>query len=129
MESKNYFDVTITGEVNSTGGLREVTGPEAVETALKVWLTSGPYEFINAPSKGGPLAPYISKPLSDDNAKEIRRAISAGIYQEFQPEISVQSIEVTPLYSERAWHIAISGYCPLVQSPITISDLFLRVRS
>lgn len=113
------FDVSIFGELTQDGSLVEYTGVEALQNALTMWITSFRRELLRKPAKGGYIMNWIMKPMSEQNAQNIKDAIVDGLEEDFTPRIIVRKIDVIPVYSQDYWDISIEIYSPDLQENFT----------
>ena len=105
-------DFSIFGSVDANGTLQALDTQQAIENAFRMWMVSSQGEIIRNPRRGGFLIPWVTKPLTVENAQKIRVAILNGLEQDFVPYIQVTSLTVSPNYESRRWDIDLKGYCP-----------------
>jgi phage baseplate assembly protein W len=127
MEQKFYVDYSSIGEIESNGHLRLLTGQEAVENALRLWIASFRGEIIRRPELGGYIIQWLMKPLSDDVAIRIREAIEDGLYEDFQPRVMIRRLDIVPNYERDYWKIELEGYCPAIKDNINLSEKLRRI--
>ena len=102
-------DFSVFGETDNNGSLKQLQTPEAVENAFRSWLVSSRGEIIRQPNRGGYLKQQISKPMTPDRLEVIRAAIMNGLEQDFVPYIEVESLILTPDYSNRKLNVELRG--------------------
>ena len=94
----NFIDYHIQGKVDFQGNLIEYTGKEAVENAMRFWLTSFPNDYLRKSETGGFLTSFLAKPMGEGVANQIATALNIGFRKEFNPPVTISSIEVIPVY-------------------------------
>lgn len=109
-------------ELNKDGVLKVLEGAEAIENAIKQWITSFRGEYIRNPSKGGYITYWLMKPMNNDTQRAIRESIIEGIMEDFSPEIRIKTLEVTPDYDRMLWEIHLEGYAPTIKVPINVHE-------
>lgn len=119
--TKTIFDTSMYGLRDSSGSIKDLWGKEALSNALIQWLTLKKGEVLRRPDLGGVLDPWITKPLTDLNAKLMVRVIQANIESNFTPYLQLVSLNVTPDYEKRAWFIEIEAYSPEYKVPVDLS--------
>lgn len=127
MSQKYYADYSSTGEIEANGNLRLLVGSEAVENALRMWMTCFRGEMIRRPDIGGYVVQWLMKPLSEDVGIRIKEAIEDGLYEDFQPRVQITSLVVTPNYEKEYWKIELEGYCPAVKEEFSLSEKLRRL--
>lgn len=125
---KVYKDYSMDAEVDTEGVLVVLSGKEAVENALRQWITSFRGEYIRNPQKGGYVTYWLLKPLNDDTQRAIREAILEGIYEDFTPQIVVKNLTVVPNYTNLSWEISLEAYSPTVKESINIYEELRHLR-
>jgi len=125
---KVYKDYSMDAEVDTEGVLVVLSGKEAVENALRQWITSFRGEYIRNPQKGGYVTYWLLKPLNDDTQRAIKEAILEGIYEDFTPQIVVKNLTVVPNYTNLSWEISLEAYSPTVKESINIYEELRHLR-
>jgi hypothetical protein len=125
---KVYKDYSMDADVDSEGILKVLSGKEAVENALRQWITSFRGEYMRNPQKGGYVTYWLLKPLNDDTGRAIKEAILEGIYEDFTPQVVVSSLSVVPNYTNMSWEITLEAYSPVVKEPINIYEELRHLR-
>jgi len=125
---KVYKDYSMDADVDSEGILKVLSGKEAVENALRQWITSFRGEYIRNPQKGGYVTYWLLKPLNDDTQRAIKEAILEGIYEDFTPQIVVKNLTVVPNYTNLSWEISLEAYSPTVKESINIYEELRHLR-
>lgn len=114
-------DFSVFGNVDANGTLLPLNTQDAIENAFRMWAVSSKGEIIRNPRRGGFLLPWITKPLSEENADEIRSAILDGLDQDFTPFIEITRVDVVPNYIERQWDIEVIGFCQEYKTEVSTS--------
>lgn len=125
MDTKNkvfFKDYSIDAELTSTGALKILEGKQAIENALKLWISSFKGEIIRDPSKGGYITRWLMKPISESTRMSIKRAILDGFTDEFYPVLIPSVIEVIPNYEREYWEIHIEAYSPTFRETINVIE-------
>lgn len=125
MSDVNYSDIHIQGQLSDNGEIITYIGKQAVENAIRFWLVSFPNDYLRSPGRGGFLTGFLSKPMDDNNAQDIRDSIYVGFSRDFRPKVELTELTVTPLYNIRTWQISVKGFCPAVQDSVSI-EVFMR---
>lgn len=119
---KIYRDFPMNAETNGDGVLKVLEGHEAVENAIRQWISSFRGEYIRNPSRGGYVTYWLLKPMNEDTRRAIKESIREGFYEDFSPEIEIRKLEVTPDYDRMIWEIHLEGYAPSVKVPINVYE-------
>lgn len=123
-----YKDYSIDAELETTGALKILEGREAITNALRQWISSFKGEIIRDPDRGGYITRWLMKPLSEDTALAIKRAILDGFVDEFYPVLIPNLIEVIPNYEREYWEIHIEAYSPEFRESINMIENIRRLR-
>jgi hypothetical protein len=123
---KTAYDIYLFGGIDQRGNIKEVYSKDAITNAFKLWITSKKGDILRQPSKGGYLYPWLTKPMSQENADKIKTVILLGLENDFQPYLIVNSLEVIPDYNKKAWKIVLEAYSPQYKSQVEISE---RIKS
>lgn len=123
-----YKDYSIDAELETTGALKILVGKEAITNALRQWISSFRGEIIRDPNRGGYITRWLMKPLSEDTALAIKRAILDGFVDEFYPVLIPSLIEVIPNYEREYWEIHIEAYSPEFRENINVIENIRRLR-
>lgn len=119
--NRTAFDTSLYGGTDSTGAINQVFGKDAISNAVILWLTSKKGDVIRNPEKGGVVFDYLTKPLSDVNADSMRTVIFASLETDFEPQVIVDAVEVTPDYEKRKWIVNIELYSPTYKTEVTVN--------
>jgi hypothetical protein len=65
--------------------------------------------------------------MSPEIGVKIKDAIQEGLYEDFEPKISIQSLSVSPNYEKGFWKIELVGYCPTIKETISLSEKLRRL--
>jgi hypothetical protein len=122
-----YKDYSIDALTDNKGVLTLLSGKQALENALRLWITSFKGEFNRNPEAGGYVTRWLTKPITDDYATKIRNAILDGLNDEFFPSLIVSKLEITPHYQEEFWEIHLEAYSPSVKESINIIENIRRL--
>lgn len=117
-----YADYSLYADTDELGNLKVLTGRDAIENALKIWLSSFPGESIRNPSKGGYITKWLFKPMSDNTAQMIKEAIVECLNEDFSPALTLRSVEVLPDYNKAQWQISIGAYSPTLKTDVNINE-------
>lgn len=119
--TKFFFDIDYRGETNSNGDIKTYIDEEALNQAFKLWIAESKGERLRTNS-GGYLLRHLQKPMNEERARTIERAIKVGLSQDFSPYISVIELTVTPLYKEKKWDIQLIAYVNLLKRAVLIQE-------
>ena len=127
VNEKHYSDFSSLGEIDDNGSLRLLTGHEAVENALRLWIASFRGELIRNPDRGGYIVQWLAKPMSEEVGLRIKEAIEDGLFEDFEPRVSIQRLTVTPYYEQSFWKIELEGYVPAIREQFKLSEKLRRL--
>ena len=119
---KIYRDFSMNAETNEEGVLLKLEGQEAVENAIRQWISSFRGEYIRNPMKGGYITYWLMKPMNETTQRAIKESILEGFYEDFSPEIEVRNLEDKPDYDRMLWEIHLEGYAPSIKVPINVYE-------
>lgn len=108
LQGEVYVDFSYDSGMTESGELITLSGRDAVENSLRLWLYSFFGERIRLPKWGGYITRWIYQPLTIDSAMTIKSAIISGIEDEFRPMLQLSSLEVTPDLESDCWIIEMS---------------------
>lgn len=114
-----YVDFGHTGKTDQKGNLTVLKDQEALSNAIKLWICSFRGERLYRPNKGGMVVGSLLKPMSEERASEMERAIKSGLRTDFIPSIEVSKCKVAVDYENAAYHISVEGYCPSFKASVT----------
>lgn len=121
-------DFVAGGEISKQGNLQVVRDLAALNNAIKLWFGSLRGERLYRPNKGGIILPYLLKPMSDDTANDISKAVREGLRNDFEPSITVKKCEVVPVYENNWYEILVVGFCPELNSDVYYNDTINSLR-
>ena len=121
METK-FKDYPMDAELTVNGVLRTLEGKDAIANALRQWISSFKGEVIRQPDKGGYISRWLMKPITEETALAIKRAILDGLTDEFTPALIPQVIEVIPHYEQQYWEIHVEAYSPEFRESINVME-------
>ncbi len=121
METK-FKDYPMDAELTVNGVLRTLEGKDAIANALRQWISSFKGEVIRQPDKGGYISRWLMKPITEETALAIKRAILDGLTDEFTPVLIPQVIEVIPHYEQQYWEIHVEAYSPEFRESINVME-------
>ena len=121
-------DFAASGKPDIQGNIPVLKGLDALNNAIKLWLGSFRGERLYQPRKGGPLIPYLMKPMSDEITHDMRTAIREGLKNDFVPSVRVTRCDVDPDYENNRYVVNIVGYCPSLNSDVRYSDTINSLR-
>lgn len=104
-----YKDISYDSQMTASGELLVVEGKDALETAIRLWITSFLGERIRRPDWGGLITRWLYKLMSSDIEEEIRLGIVIGLQEEFSSVMYLNSVSVTADYNKKLWHIEINA--------------------
>lgn len=117
-----YKDYSLDAELNESGTLRVLEGKEAIINALRIWISSFRGDVIRRPESGGYITRWLMKPMTEETAFAIKRALNDGLSDEFSPALIPTTIEVIPHYEREFWEIHIEAYCPEFRDHINVIE-------
>ena len=123
-----YKDYSIDAELTGTGVLKILEGNEAIVNALKLWISSFKGEIIRDPSRGGYVTRWLMKPMTEDTALAIKRAVLDGFTDEFSPTLIPSVVDVTPNYDKEYYEIYIEAYSPAFRESINVIENIRKLR-
>ena len=123
-----YSDLDLTFRVHpGNGGLLISKNELAVVRALKNLLLTNYYEKPFNPEYGSNIRSLLFEHLSPITAgvlvKEVEFVIS-----NFEPRVSLQNVEVTPLYDYNSYQVTITFYINNLVEPFTADFILSRLR-
>ena len=121
MATQEIFDLSLDGTISANGEIENYEGVEALQNAIKLFLTSFQADCIRNYGAGGFLTQYLSKPMSNQTAESMRIAIRMGFERMFKPQVNVSEISAIPNQQKRYWEISMKGYCPAIKDNIEVS--------
>lgn len=122
---RNIYDVSLLGELDENGKLKEIWDSDAIKNAIISWLTSYNSDFLRAPNKGGYLTNWLYKPMSDSTVEVMRDSIEDGFDQEFN-FVDLVNLDIKPNYENNYWEIYIEVYIPFLDDK---TDLTVSVKN
>lgn len=126
-QNRQVFDLGMFGELTPTGELQIFKNSEAVYNALRVWVGSFRGEILREASRGGYVTPWLMKPMTEENTRNLREAILDGLYEDFFPSLTVRSLIVTPDYNRAIWRIELEAYAPYIRETISFDEELRRI--
>lgn len=112
LTSNAIFDYDILGTQNIGDTTIELWNKDALNNAIKIWMTLFQGEIVRQPTVGGYLTTWIVKPMTEDNTDEIRESLIFGLENGFNPALKVQEISVKPDFQNRKWIIDVTVFSP-----------------
>lgn len=123
-----FVDYDHTGISNQQGNIPVLKDQDALSNAIKLWLCSFRGERLYRPTKGGFVVGSLMKPMSEDRANDIEKAIRTGLRTDFQPSVEVTKCTVVPDYESNCYYIHVEGRCPAFKSSVytdtTLNNLY-----
>ena len=123
-----FVDYDHTGISNQRGNIPVLKDQDALSNAIKLWLCSFRGERLYRPTRGGFVVGSLMKPMSEDRANEIEKAIRTGLRTDFQPSVEVAKCTVVPDYESNCYYIHVEGRCPAFKSSVytdtTLNNLY-----
>lgn len=104
-----YTDFSRRKIINRNGELTRYNNNEALEQAIKIWISSQKGEKIRT-TGGGLLVPFIGKTLDEYNAERIKQVLTQGLEEYFIPNITIVELKVIPNNQKNRWEIYVVGY-------------------
>lgn len=108
----NIFDHHYQGLIDANGAIVQLWGEAALNQSIKLWLASFQGEIVRDPRRGGYISYWFMKPMATDNIDKIKMALKDGIYQDFEPALVIDLLQVEADFENRQWHIYIEVYSP-----------------
>lgn len=118
----NIFDYDYQGLKDKNGAITQLWGEPALNQSIKLWLVSFQGDIVRAPKRSGYITNWLMKPMNDDNIDRVKMAIKDGIYQDFEPALIIDVLEVTPNYEERYWHIYLEVYSNALKTKAVVDE-------
>lgn len=120
--SNTLFDFPKQGFIDNYGQIAKVYGNDALENAVNIWIKSQRGERLRDPIGGGYIVPLLKKPVNEDTQTQLTEAIVTGFEQDFQPLLTLQSLEVIPLDSYQ-WNIKISALSKDLKISVNVDEI------
>lgn len=118
----NIFDHDYQGTVDEKGVVTQLWGEEALKQSIKLWIASFQGDIVREPNRSGYITRWFMKPMNEDNIDRIKLAIKDGIYQDFEPQLIIDLLQIEPLYEDRQWHIYMEVYSPSLKTKAIIDE-------
>ncbi|MBD3216594.1 MAG: hypothetical protein GF311_28525 [Candidatus Lokiarchaeota archaeon] len=126
LEAKTIlFDYDLNGGTDNQGNIKEVYNSDALGNALKMWLLSSAGDYIGEVSRGGPLVPYLDKPMNDETKQLMTLTITEALTTDF-PEIKIVTFTIDPNYEKKYWSLELVGYSDIHKIGFVVQE---KVRS
>jgi len=110
--TKVIYDVDFQGRITADGALTEFWEADALNAALKLWIASSAGDIVRFPDRGDYLSQFLLKPMSEIDVSLLTKAIQDGIEQDFEPNLRIEALTVTPDYENRTWKFYMEVYAP-----------------
>ena len=117
-------DHDLDGGTDTKGNVKQVYDDDAIQNALKLWLSSLKGDYIGKPNEGGVLYQFICKPMNEVNLIQFETLLSNSILEHFYPDMEITNIQVEPHYDKRYWKIIIKGVSNTYNVGFTFSEKF-----
>jgi len=121
----SIFDIDIQGIKTSPNSneivFKELFNTQALANAIKLWITSYKGDFPRQPSKGGYVTRWLFKPMNDTTLENMYISIRDGIQNDFNNQVRINELTITPNYEKRTWKIKMDVYHIVYQLNTTIS--------
>jgi hypothetical protein len=121
-------DFAASGKPDIQGNIPVLKDLDALNNAIKLWLGSFRGERLYNLRKGGPIIGYLLKPMSEEIANDMNRAIRLGLKNDFVPSVKVSKCEVVADYENSQYIINLTGYCPSLNSDVHYADTINSLR-
>jgi hypothetical protein len=121
-------DFAASGKPDIQGNIPVLNDLDALNNAIKLWLGSFRGERLYNPRKGGLIIGYLLKPMSEEIAGDMKRAIREGLKHDFVPSVKVSRCEVDVDYENNRYIINLTGYCPSLNSDVHYTDTINSLR-
>jgi hypothetical protein len=115
------YDSSIRGLDTSTGNYETIYNEDALANAFRIWLLSRPGDNLRN-LRGFNLHRYVGKPLSLEMATTIQQDLRQRIEDDFNPILTVVSLEVSPNYEKRQFDIALTAISTEIQLAMKINE-------
>lgn len=122
-----YIDFDSNAEIEPNGSLRVLSGVEALENSIRLWVASFRGEVIRKPERGGYIVQWLMKPMNEETRRRIKEAIQDGLFEDFQPKIQITRLDVIPNYELGYWQIELQGYSPALKEAFSLSEKLRRL--
>ena len=106
-ETTVYHDIDVFGDENLDGTPKYYFDEEAINNALKLWLSSKKGDFLRRPELGGIVDRLLFKQMSPEQGAKMSFIIQNAINNQFAPTLKLEKLEVNPNYEQRYWEILI----------------------
>jgi hypothetical protein len=111
------IDFDLNAAIDGTGQLKELTNEEALNEALRFFISVKLGNVLGFPEEGGILDSTSFSTMSPDYLDLISFRLRNAITNEFEPEIILDEISIVPDYENRILEIEIRYTNPLTEVP------------
>lgn len=120
---KSYiFDYHYLGKTTKNGELEHLWEEAALNQSIKLWIASFKGDAIRSPARGGYVNQWLMKHISEDDKDQVAMTIRDGLFQDFEPHLEVEVLEVTPNLEGRYWEIYMEVYSPTLKVKTSVSE-------
>ena len=119
---KYVYDHDYLGTIQEDGAIKQVWGEEALNQSLKHWLASFKADLVRSPNRGGYLTPLLAKPMNTLSSDSLKMAIRDGLYQDYQPFLAIEKLEVEPNYEGKYWYIYLEVYSVDLKTHVVVEE-------
>lgn len=127
LSGQQYVDYTYDSQILETGELKTLSGYEAIQNSLKLWLYSLRGERIRNPEWGGYITRWLFKPLSVETMDKLQFSLLIGLREEFTPRLIINNVTVTPDYENESWIIEIDATLPTTSENVRVIENVRRI--
>ena len=113
--TKVIYDVDFQGRITADGALTEFWEKDALNASLKLWIASSAGDIVRNPDRGDYLSQFLMKPMSEVDVGLLVKAVQDGISQDFEPNLEIVALQVSPDYERRTWKFYMEVYAPLLK--------------
>lgn len=114
------FDYSYKGGLDAQGRISPLWQEDALKNSIRLWIGSFEGDIIGQPYRGGKVMRYLLKPMNRVNIKQFSGALKKSFSDEFGGFAKMESLDITPLFSERTWQVSmvVSSYALKLRTEI-----------
>ena len=118
----NIFDHDYKGSIDANGAITQLWGEAALNQSIKLWIASFTGDIVRDSRRGGYITYWLMKPMNTDSIDRVKMAIKDGIYQDFEPTLVIDLLQVEADFENRQWHIYIEVYSPTLKVRAVVDE-------
>lgn len=120
------YDVAMEGGIDKQGKIQELWNEDALNNALKMWLSSFEGDLLRQPTRGGYVAPLLLRPMNRVNQGQLEQIVRNGFNEDFRPLLQLRTLQIEPNYEKGYWNTYIEVYSRDLKISTTVNE---RIKS